>query len=377
VRHSGDRITSSGNFLIEYLATLCCVLDDPLEALLQVRSKIDHNDFKKFWNQSETRREIVDFNGKCCQIKGEHALYCCVVEGDDVIARLEAPVMVENDEIISRYHELGLDGKVQVETGSGTVNFCGMNFLIDEGNTEKSVYSPDIIRALGKVGTAKNDQTDESIYSSSLVRAAEFAGRQDWVANIFKNVADNHHSTFRLNKEQIMHHGNVGKSEILERYKTYYNTEKGLSLEKQAQLLVLSMKDGLTPIRPLEHYNLDDIINDIVKLNMINWNEIQNNEAVNVLPDYLAKFLSDGAIVTFSATAVKYDEQQIVVKSNYTQPASENPIESGIKKKGAKRNGRKRKQLKQRKQQFDSIQALATSIIFDSDDDVRPCFMPD
>ena len=263
VRHSGDRITSSGNFLIEYLATSCVIADNPLDALKQVAKRIDAEKFREFWNNKNLRREIVDYNGKCIEVDGHHALYCRVVEGDDVIARLEAPVMVENEKLVDRYHELGLDGKLHVESGTGAVNFCGINFLVVDGSTERSIYSPDIIRALGKVGTAKTEQSPDSIYSSSLVRAAEFAGRQDWVARIYKSVADKHaNARFIMSKEHIMHHGDLSKSEILSRYHNYYNTEKGLGLEKQAQLLLMSMKDGLKPIRPLSHYDINEFYRD-------------------------------------------------------------------------------------------------------------------
>jgi hypothetical protein len=336
----------------------------------------------------------VDYNGKCIEVGGHHALYCCVVEGDDVIARLEAPVMVENEKLIDRYHELGLDGKLHVESETGAVNFCGINFLVVDGSTERSIYSPDIIRALGKVGTAKKEQDPNSIYSSSLVRAAEFAGRQDWVARIFKFVADKQaNAKFIMEKEQIMHHGDLSKSEILKRYNDYYNTEKGLRLEKQAQLLLMSMKDGLKPIKPLSHYDLDQIMNDIVKLNMIDWDEVDNFEAMNLLPDFLAVYLHKGeALTTLSSdTSVDVEEPIVEVKDNHIQsedaPPQQSQITTGaqsskkqnITQATIRKNRNKRRAAKRANEKSEwiaSINALASSTIYDPVQ-VRPCFMPD
>lgn len=393
VRHSGDRITSSGNFLIEYLSTLCVVADNPLDALKQVNKRIDAEKFRMFWNGKDVRREIVDYNGKCIEVEGNHALYCCVVEGDDVIARLEAPVMVENEKLIDRYHELGLDGKLHVETKTGAVNFCGINFLVTEGNTEKSIYSPDIIRALGKVGTAKKDQDPNSIYSSSLVRAAEFAGRQDWVSRIFKHVADKQaNAKFVMEKEQIMHHGDLSKSEILKRFNDYYSTERGLSLEKQAQLLLMSMKEGLTPIKPLSHYDMNEIINDIVKLNMINWDDVDHFEAMNLLPDFLAVYLHKGEALTLKQpTDIPAKvEEPIMAKDNDIQSegatSQSSQIVTGVQRSKGKetqaairKNRNKRRaqnKTKQKNQWIESIAALASSSIYDAPTN-RPCFMPD
>jgi len=389
VRHSGDRITSSGNFLIEYLSTLCVIADNPLDALKQVNKRMDGEKYRAFWNSKDTRREIVDYNGKCIEVNGNHALYCCVVEGDDVIARLEAPVMVENEILIERYHDLGLDGKLHVEKGTGAVNFCGMNFLITEGNTEKSIYSPDIIRALGKVGTAKKEQLSSSIYSASLVRASEFAGRQDWVARLFKHVADNQTDTkFIMDKEHIMKHGDLSKSEILKRYNDYYNTERGLSVEKQAQILLMSLKNGLTPIKPLSHYDLNEIINDIVKLNMIDWSNVDPFEAINLLPDYLAVYLHKGE--SFVADITEKVEEPIMAKDDHilsadamlestqivtgAQSSRGKLTQATIRKNRNKRKGEK-KQF-EKKQWAESISSLASSIIND-DMAGRPCFMPD
>jgi len=54
------------------------------------------------------------------------------------------------------------------------------------------------------------------------------------------------------------------------------------------------MKEGLTPIKPLSHYDMNEIINDIVKLNMINWDDVDHFEAMNLLPDFLAVYLHKG-----------------------------------------------------------------------------------
>jgi len=267
VRHSGDRMTSSGNFLIEFVATMTALFDDPLTVLQEI-PRYSIRKYQDFWYGLRT--EIRDYNGFVGVTQGHTSLVSPIIEGDDGMVGIESDNELNEDTILKRYNKLGLDAKVAL-VSNGAVNFCGINFLVENGRTQNNVFAPDIIRAISKIGIARKTLTKRDIYSANLVRAAEFAGKQDWLARIYKTIADAHKCEgITLSKEDEMKYGNATQNNVLGTYQKYYNTISGLSVSVQGKLLIMSMKEGIKS-KHKNYDRLDEIVDFLLSHSSIDW----------------------------------------------------------------------------------------------------------
>lgn len=272
VRHSGDRMTSSGNFLIEFISTMVAIFDDPVRVLEDIPRYSIHK-YHDFWYG--TRREILQYNGFTGKTQGCMSLVSPIIEGDDGMVGIESCDKIDEDTILRRYNKLGLDAKVAL-VSNGAVNFCGINFMVEDGRTQNNVFAPDIIRAISKIGIARKTLTKRDIYSANLVRAAEFAGKQDWLARIYKTIADAHICDgITLSKEDNMKYGNVDEKGVLMTYQKYYNTPLGLSVDKQGKLLIASIKDGIKS-KYKNFDRLDEVVDFLLSHSSIDWVNMPN-----------------------------------------------------------------------------------------------------
>jgi len=269
VRHSGDRMTSSGNFLVEFVSTMVALFDDPLAVMKRI-PKYKTSSYSEFWHSETTRKHIERYNGFTGKVQGTMCLVSPIIEGDDGMVGIESNGVLNEDTILQRYNNLGLDAKVALIT-RGAVNFCGINYLVENGRTLKDVFCPDIIRAISKVGIARKTLSKQDIYSANLVRAAEFAGKQDWLARIYKQISDAHEcNNVILNKEDTMKYGNSEKSKIINTYEKYYNSQAGLDLATQAKLLIMSIKDGVKS-KHKNYDRLDEVVDYLMSHSSIDW----------------------------------------------------------------------------------------------------------
>jgi len=323
IRHSGDRMTSSGNFLIEFISTFVALFDDPLAVMNRI-PRFNMSSYHKFWNATGTRTQIRDYNGFYGKVQGVPSLISPIVEGDDGMVGIECEDALNEDTIISRYNRLGLDAKVNLVV-NGAVNFCGINYLAENGRTINDIYCPDIIRAISKIGIARKTLTKQDIYSANLVRAAEFAGKQDWLARIYKEIANKHESSeISLSKEDSYKYFRTTKDSITNLFNKFYCTSEGLSLTNQAKLMIMSIKDGIK--NKYHNYDrLDEVVDFMISHSSIDWDNLRPKI---LLPPIIREELTPNPYTTTAicyntqisnvsyhkASAICYDRHYLVIK---------------------------------------------------------------
>jgi len=159
VRHSGDRYTSSGNFLVEFLSSLSVFCDDPCRVLEQYH----------WYGTSALPPD------RYCTVDGKNRRMRIFVEGDDGLLQFSSKLPQPATFYMDRFHDLGLDTKL-LFISSGLATFCGVRMPIKNGYTAPNIGCPDIIRALGKLGSVRKTLTDADAAACLLARATELPG---------------------------------------------------------------------------------------------------------------------------------------------------------------------------------------------------------
>jgi len=218
VRHSGDRGTSSLNYIVEMIATLCCIFKNP-ELILDVDfMKTMHADSKKVSVQpngaSKTTFNIHNRRNFLTQFDNAVSFIRFWFEGDDGLLRVSRILENYQDKIIANFHSLGLDCKLFFRTGTmkkpARAEFCGYHILVIDGRTiycnNKGAYCPDILRSLTKhafttSSTARDyDKRATLAASAYLSRSVEFAGRIPWMSHLYKSISDSWRSRMTTNE---------------------------------------------------------------------------------------------------------------------------------------------------------------------------------
>jgi len=176
-RTSGNRRTSSGNFLEEIGSTLCTHTLNPW----------------RLWEVDDVRKFDFIFIGR----DGADLYFRFWAEGDDFAGQLDARAKAWQAEVIADYARLGLDVKLVYVEGTRKdpkrIEFCGIHFLCVNGRTVKGVYIPDVVRTLIVSGAsvAKGEPVDKltSIVSAFYMRAISTA-RFPAAAMYYEKLAD-------------------------------------------------------------------------------------------------------------------------------------------------------------------------------------------
>ena len=210
VRHSGDRFTTCGNFIVECVGTLCCIFERPSEVLKNMSRmhREERNSDGKFvpcLNRRFKTLFVYEKTGPHPTVREPLFIWIRTwFEGDDGLLRVTRHLKMFEQQIIENYHSLGLDCKLFFREGTWSkperAEFCGVHLLTVNGNTtfynDKGAWCPDIVRAMTNhpyttSALAKDSELLPSIAACSYIsRALDFAGRVPWVAHIFKSMAD-------------------------------------------------------------------------------------------------------------------------------------------------------------------------------------------
>jgi len=158
-RTSGNRRTSSGNYLEEMGATLCVHTKNPW----------------KLWEVADLRKFDFIFVG----IDDLELYFRPFAEGDDFVGQGDRRVSEWSSQVIASYEQLGLEAKLVYVVGSRQdpkrLEFCGIHFLCVNGCTVRGAWIPDVVRTLIVSGasTATGDPAQKftAIASAYYMRA--------------------------------------------------------------------------------------------------------------------------------------------------------------------------------------------------------------
>lgn len=194
-RHSGDRGTSSLNFLVELVATLACHFKDP-EKFFVAYNKKGVLTVNRCWNgyaerEGDRRPQNPTWLGRLdCAYTGKPIWFRIFIEGDDGLLWKRALIGVKEAMIVAEYAKLGLDTKLDT-TSNGRAEFAGVHLAVKNG---RAIYvMPDVMRALKKAGYVIAGSLEEAknIGASAMVmKACSFAGRVDWMCDLFLGYAE-------------------------------------------------------------------------------------------------------------------------------------------------------------------------------------------
>jgi len=165
-RTSGNRRTSSGNYIQEVGCTLANFTQNP----------------EIFWD----RKDLLKFDWIFTGVDGQEFYFRFWAEGDDFLGQCDKRAMAWNDDIIEGYKCLGLRAKLVFVVGTRSelarAEFCGMHFLVCEGKTVRKCVIPDIARGLINSGynasTAPDCARPGIIASAFYMKGISFAAVQ-------------------------------------------------------------------------------------------------------------------------------------------------------------------------------------------------------
>lgn len=188
MRESGDRVTSSGNFLQNLIAWFCFLVDpDYVEDALE--SLIKHRGSKLFY-VSRRDRSTIELRGK--QVRKKY-LACLAFEGDDTSGRIEEPVWVngpydpENSEtkddclVSNFFRRWGWKAKLiwKPHHGDAYVRFVGYEALIHDSKIvydgAEMVMTPEARRLLNTKSWTTTAVTPAELKTCIRVYAASLA----------------------------------------------------------------------------------------------------------------------------------------------------------------------------------------------------------
>lgn len=319
-RHSGQRITSSGNYLVEMVSTLVAIFSRPTDIIDQLIGEREGQ--PRPMDQAEfvgDRGPVGRYGARRAKLPRESTRYEPPInvttrfafEGDDGLVKINMNLNDKPDMklIESKYHDLGLDVKLFL-VKDGIVNFCGVNYLVQNGRTVKGACCPDPFRALGKIGICENIEKASNpknkayeICISWLARAKEFAGRCDMLATMFKNNALSLAKKYELSHTQEAHvsrdlYYSVGKSALkigdLVQSIDSYMSNGYLTKEQQAKLLLLSMKqDDGEPYMTDTLINIHKTMDEMIMVENTDISGYDDSSAYNIMPECVKRKITE------------------------------------------------------------------------------------
>jgi len=219
MRESGDRVTSSGNFLQNLIAWFSFLVDpefvnDALDTLIKFRGA-------KMFYVSPRDTTLINQKGKMVRRK---YLACLAFEGDDTAGRFEeniwSPVLLKPDgetvcPVCQFFTRWGWKAKLVWKplTDDGYIRFVGYEALICDGELEydggEVVMTPEVARALNTKSWTTTDCTPQELKTCIRIYAAQLASgfkRVEPVHAFLNAVFDDNKGGVDVKAEKVREH---------------------------------------------------------------------------------------------------------------------------------------------------------------------------
>lgn len=270
-RKSGDRGTSSLNYLVEMLATFVATSDDPMSLLQKLTAR--RRDWKKLKPElAKQSHYIPRYQSTIYHNEMTDEYYDFYFEGDDGFIATTNSINTERS--IAKYHDLGLDCKLFVRNDvRDRVEFVGHHFAIGSeyakytnkpGYLIPEGYIPNVMRNLNKCIAKSTDAKTDALVSSNLMKARSFARIAPSIANYFLYHAD---MITSMNNEQLT----ITLSKYSKPLKEWCK-KRGLTLEQWTADKTIDVKqereDIKTIIRDTQQRNLDNAKAGIIDMEL-------------------------------------------------------------------------------------------------------------
>jgi hypothetical protein len=182
MRESGDRVTSSGNFLQNLIAWFSFLVDpehvgDALDCLIKFRGA-------KMFYVSPRDTELINAPNRAGLVRRKY-LACLAFEGDDTGGRLEENVWARNEQeecpVSLFFTRWGWKAKLVWKPlqGDGYMRFVGYEALISDGEVVydggEMVMTPEVTRFLNTKSWTTTDVTPQELKTCIQIYAATLA----------------------------------------------------------------------------------------------------------------------------------------------------------------------------------------------------------
>lgn len=165
IRYSGDRCTSSANWLVEMGNTLCIILDDPTEV------------FRRRLEEAKSGDPFGTLGHWYASAFGGKTYFRPWTEGDDLLARCDAKLQAHQGAIESEYARLGLEAKLKIVVGTpaapARAEFVAEHFVLVDGLCPaRQLHCPDVSRGLITCGSTSSKADDATSIPCALMSKA-------------------------------------------------------------------------------------------------------------------------------------------------------------------------------------------------------------